>query len=146
MKSRIKFFAAIALFVIACVLCLFIFLRPNDKDNKGYVVLTGYVHDKLTGQPVSNCRVAVFNCIVQEDGGYGRDKILYTKTDADGFYEMEIENSYLMYVRVYKKGYAIARSGSIYSLSETEQNFALEKGDASEDDLYKEAEVSEVIK
>jgi len=144
MKTKAKIFTTIAILLLAFMIGLIV-LWPTGR-NKDYVILTGYVHDKVTGQPLDKCKVAVFNCIINDDDSYGRDKILYATTDADGFYEMEIENSYLMYVRVYKKGYALARSGSVRSQRETEQNFVLEKGASSEDDLYKEEQVNEIIK
>jgi hypothetical protein len=114
-------------------------------DNPRYVELQGYVHDQTTGKPIARCKMAVFNCILQKDGSYKKDATLYTKTDADGHYEIDIENSYLLYIRAYKNGYAIARSGAVKAQPETEQHFILEKGNEPETDFYKEGESLDII-
>ena len=141
MKPVLKIFTATT--IIMCIICFFVFWHSDA--NIEYVSVEGYVHDKETGKPIKNCTVAIFNCIIQKDNSYGRDKILYTETGDDGYYEIEIEKSHLMYIRAYKKGYSISRSGAVQSKRETEQNFILEKGNDTERDLYKQNEVEENI-
>lgn len=143
MNPKTKFFIAIIITILAGIICLIVFWPSADKT--GHVKLQGYVHDHATGKPINNCKIVIFNCIIQEDNTYGRDKTLYTTTDVDGHYEAEMENSHLMYIRVFKKGYSITRSGAVKSERETEQNFILEKGNDSESDLYKQNEVEEII-
>lgn len=143
MNPKTKFFIAITITILAGIICLIVFWPSTDKT--GYVKLHGYVHDHATGKPINNCKIVIFNCIMQGDNTYSRDKTLYTKTNADGHYEIEIENSHLMYIRVFKKGYSIARSGAVKSERETEQNLMLEKGNDLESGLYEQNEVEEII-
>lgn len=143
MTSRTKFIAALSIPAILCLAGIYSFWSSGQVAQ--YVKLQGYVHDQITGKPLSGCTLAIFNCIKLEDGSYAEDKTLYIKTDADGHYEITFPNSYLIYIRAFKNGYAIARSGAVRSQRDTEYNFILEQGNDPESDLYKEGETLEVI-
>ena len=143
MTSRTKFLAALSIPAIICLAGIYSFWSSGQVSQ--YVKLQGYVHGQATGKPVSGCTMAIFNCIIHEDGSYAEDKTLYAKTDSDGHYEIALPNSYLIYIRAFKKGYAIARSGAVKPQRDTEFNFILEHGNDPESDLYKEGETVEVI-
>ncbi len=143
MTTRTKFLALLSLPFLICMVGLYSFWSSGQAAQ--YVKLQGYVHDRVTGKPLDSCTIAVFNCILKKDGLYAKDNTLYARTDKDGHYEIELPNSSLMYVRVFKKGYAIAKSGAVKPQKETEQNFILEAGNDPESDLYKQGEASEII-
>lgn len=140
--KRVKIFAVILL--IGIVSSGFLYAIWPDDGNSENVVLSGYVHEQPTGKPAVNCSIAIFNCISKDSKVFSESK-LFTTTDASGYYEIEIEKSCQMYIRAYKEGYVIARSGIVRAKPETEQNFMLTEGFSKEKDLLKQQEVSEII-
>jgi len=140
--KRLKIFAVILLIGIISSGFLYT-IWPNDGNCEN-ITLTGYVHEQPTGKPAVNCSIAVFNCINHDDKVFSESK-LFTTTDSGGYYEIEIEKSCQMYIRAYKEGYVIGRSGIVRAAPETEYNFMLTKGFSKKKYFLKQQEVSEII-
>lgn len=140
--TRLKNFAAILVVLIINLGCLYV-MWPDD-GNSDNIILHGYVHEQPNGQPAANCAISIFNCIAIGDSIHADTK-LFTKTDANGYYEIEIEKSCQMYIRAFKENYIIARSGMVSAQPDTEQNFMLSEGNSTQEDFLKEQQVSEMI-
>lgn len=145
-KILIFFISAIVVYIIISIVLFF-----NNNTDVENVVVQGYIYDELK-YPVDDCRVVVFNSTYkQKDNDYTDyssylgNEVIETSTDKKGYYNIKLDRSAFVLIRVYKKKYKIAESEGLYSKSHIDQSFILNKGFSKESDLFKKATITEEV-
>lgn len=131
-QLRILFIIVIAVFVSLIAGAMW------SASNRDTVTLRGYVYDTITGLPVAGCKIAVFNYYAPRNG----TETTYVSTNKEGYYETTVTDSSLLYMRAFKDGYAMERSGAVTPEPITEYSFMLEVGSDTEKDFLTPGEVN----
>ena len=131
-QLRILFIIAVATFVSLIAGAVW------SASNKDTVVLRGYVYATITGLPVGNCKISVHNYYAPKNG----TETTYISTDKNGYYETSVTDCSLLYMRAFKEGYAMERSGALTPEPITEYSFMLEEGIDTEKDFLTRGEVN----
>lgn len=131
-QPRILLIIAVATFISLIASAMW---SASNKDN---VVLRGYVYDTLTGLPVDGCKISIHNYYAPKNG----TETTYISTNKDGYYETSVKDCSLLYMRAFKEGYAMERSGALTPEPITEYSFMLEEGMDTELDFLTPGEVN----